>query len=135
MKKYTVDDYFSLSIFWLNRNGLLKNITNQVRWRNGFGNIIEFLISSYSDHIFLSNESLETKILLEKTKCYFGGFRSWFLCPFCNKRVAKLYFKNEEFACRNCHQLTYTSCQSRRTKTEGLWRMIQKIRKRGQFVV
>lgn len=56
----------------------------------------------------------------------FGGRQCWFLCPatdfdfrrgqtiVCNKRVGKLYLPpgSTTFACRNCYNLTYRSCQT-----------------------
>lgn len=50
-------------------------------------------------------------ISLDKTPCYFGGYRYWFLCPLrgirCDKRVGVLYLRNGSFGCRSCHGLTY----------------------------
>lgn len=43
----------------------------------------------------------------------FESFRHWFKCPSCGRRPFKLYKpkESERFACRNCHNLTYTSTQ------------------------
>ena len=53
-------------------------------------------------------------IPLVKTPCHFGGFRYWFSCQGtgtipCNKRVGVLYKDGFRFACRHCHDLTYSS--------------------------
>ncbi len=47
-------------------------------------------------------------VLLEWTRCNFGGKRAWFICPArgCGRRVAILY-GGAIFACRHCHQLAY----------------------------
>jgi hypothetical protein len=47
-------------------------------------------------------------VLLEWTRCNFGGERAWFICPArgCGRRVAILY-GGAIFACRQCHQLAY----------------------------
>ena len=56
---------------------------------------------------------------LEKTGCYLGGFRYWFVCQYCWRRVAVLYLspRNPHFACRHCNNLSYQSqnegCASR----------------------
>ena len=46
---------------------------------------------------------------------YFGGLRFWMLCPIegCRNRVGKLHLPPGEsyFGCRDCHDLTYQSCQ------------------------
>ena len=52
-------------------------------------------------------ESTQT-IYLTTTKCYFGGFRWWLLCPQCNRRARKLYLV-DRYACRFCHNLAYRS--------------------------
>jgi hypothetical protein len=46
---------------------------------------------------------------LERTLCHYGGTRTWFLCPSCNRRTAKLYLRRERFLCRLCHGLRYRS--------------------------
>jgi len=49
-------------------------------------------------------------ILLAWTRCHYGGWRAWFLCPRlgCGRRVRVLY-GGAYFACRQCHDLTYDS--------------------------
>jgi hypothetical protein len=48
---------------------------------------------------------------LDVTPCRFGGSRTWFRCPACTRRAAKLYFAGRPglFACRHCHDLTYAA--------------------------
>ena len=55
-------------------------------------------------------------IKLDKTPCHYGGERSWFRCPGCDRRVAVLYgqklengasVKNRRFKCRRCHNFVY----------------------------
>src|SRR4051812_30796918 len=58
--------------------------------------------------------SLDYSVKLTTTRPPFGGVRWWFLCPLnCARRVVKLYLPpgTRYFGCRQCHQLTYTSCQ------------------------
>ncbi|MHC5156034.1 MAG: hypothetical protein ACYSO3_07945, partial [Planctomycetota bacterium] len=58
-------------------------------------------------------------IQITTTPCYYGGERYWFLCPaavdgvLCEDRVGKLYLPPgaQVFGCRQCHGLTYESCQ------------------------
>ncbi len=59
------------------------------------------------------------EVQLTTTPQRFGGVRWWFLCPLlvfgrpCDRRVGKLYLPGDGryFGCRQCHELTYTSCQ------------------------
>jgi hypothetical protein len=44
-----------------------------------------------------------------QTTCNYGGTRSWFICPHCEKQCAKLYERNARFACRICQRLRYQS--------------------------
>ena len=48
------------------------------------------------------------------TRLHFGGVRYWFICPNCNRRVAKLFKPKSErnFGCRYCYNLTYKSSQT-----------------------
>ncbi|WP_139311478.1 hypothetical protein [Desulfovibrio sp. DV] len=39
---------------------------------------------------------------------HFGGFRRWFICPLCDKRVGILYYRNN-LACRKCNNIVYRS--------------------------
>ncbi len=57
-------------------------------------------------------EDVEQNIFFDQTPCNYGGYRKWFLCPRCMKRVAILYGSGKYFFCRHCHQLTYDSCNS-----------------------
>ena len=57
-------------------------------------------------------EPIEQVIYFDKTPCNYGGYRKWFLCPRCSKRVAIIYGAGKYFFCRHCHQLTYESCNS-----------------------
>jgi hypothetical protein len=78
-------------------------------------------------------ESLNYRVGLTRTCPYFGGLRWWFLCPLasggeaCGRRVAKLYLPPAQnyFGCRQCHGLTYTSCQES-GRYRGLARFLAK---------
>jgi len=49
------------------------------------------------------------KVYLSYTQCFFGGKRSWFVCPLCNRRVGVLYKQEDYLGCRECFNLTYRS--------------------------
>lgn len=69
------------------------------------------------------------RIPIVDTCCHLGGKRFWFLCPgknedkICQKRVGRLYLKEDAFACRHCHELTYSSKNKRELK--GLFRELE----------
>lgn len=52
-------------------------------------------------------------LLLDWTDCNYGKQRPWFLCPRCQRRAGKLYQRSLQgsLGCRQCHNLTYRSCQ------------------------
>lgn len=53
-------------------------------------------------------EDMEYAVRLTRTPCNYGGYRPWFLCPHCGRRVGKLY-GGRRFLCRHCHRLAYQS--------------------------
>ena len=66
-----------------------------------------------------SGQEVDYKIRLQTTRPHFGGYRWWLTCPLvvrgrpCLRRVRKLYIPPSGlyFGCRQCHDLTYKSCQ------------------------
>ena len=54
-------------------------------------------------------ESVEQVVHMTQTPCNYGGYRKWFLCPRCSKRVEILYGVEKHFLCRHCYSLTYDS--------------------------
>ena len=53
-------------------------------------------------------EDVEQIVPVIKTPCNYGGYRKWFLCPKCSRRVGILYGTGKYFLCRHCYDLTYT---------------------------
>jgi hypothetical protein len=56
-------------------------------------------------------QQLVQEVFFDWSDCNFGGQRPWFLCGDCGRRVAVIYAKGKDFACRHCKSLTYRSCQ------------------------
>lgn len=46
---------------------------------------------------------------LVETKCNYGGKRQWFLCPRCQGRCGILYREVDDYWCRECLNLEYSS--------------------------
>jgi hypothetical protein len=80
----------------------------------------------------LKNKTDETIVTVTTSKCYFGGFRYWFKCPHCNKRVGTLYAVHGYFACRVCHGLTYQSTNANRRYKLYLYQQLIEKQKRIQ---
>ena len=121
-----VEDGLTLDIGYLLREKLIRPggfSSGTLRWsRNGE----EFASISYwfrdtDEELCLTlkykwrDEPVELPIPLRSTPAHFGGERLWLTCPFCsrNEKLSKLYLPSgsKHFACRRCHNLTYTSCQ------------------------
>lgn len=73
-------------------------------------------------------EEVEQIVHFDRTPCNYGGYRTWFLCPRCWRRVAVLYGAGKYFYCRNCYNLTYGSQQE--SRADRLMRKSRTIRKR-----
>lgn len=56
-------------------------------------------------------------IPIERQPCNFGGYRYFFKCPLCQRRMRFLYFaENSIFLCRKCLNLCYDTQRLRPTK-------------------
>ncbi len=75
----------------------------------------------------LNNDGYIVKIGKTRTNC---GYRSWFICPGCGRRVAKIYYRWSCFKCRTCQRLNYSSSQQSHNKMEQINRKIYKIQDR-----
>ena len=65
----------------------------------------------------VGREWLRQRVPIVQTACHFGGARSWFQCPACGTRAARLFFRGTRFACRECSRLVYASSYARRVGT------------------
>jgi len=78
---------------------------------------VEIGVVSEHDGGFVTVTSQDIQITT--TPCYYGGVRYWLRCPavvngvLCEDRVGVLYLPpgGTVFGCRQCHGLTYESCQ------------------------
>lgn len=52
-------------------------------------------------------------VAVERQARHFGGTQAYWLCPKCQRRCSALYCPPtaSRFLCRQCHDLTYASCQ------------------------
>ena len=131
----TTEDYRSLDVRWLQREGLLREgLTRTISWssRGEVTGRIEVrmanseLIFSYSHRAHGEEwEGLSYPVGVEWTPCDYGGQRAWFDCPAsgCGRRVAILY-SGRIFACRHCYRLAY-ECQ----REASHYRLLRKAQK------
>ena len=119
-KKVTVEECLQLSIAEL-RPGRGKSLADlvgtsgSITWNSGAAVGYRIERSKYELMLDLgysvNGKPKAQTIRLSDTECNYGGVRYWFHCPRCFRRVAKLYALAGDFACRHCHDLTYTSAQ------------------------
>ena len=125
-KRAVVEDCECISIFFFKEHGYLdENKSGVITWSNSLGEKLAsigvesnlgtapYIRISYTITHQRTGEKSEYdyKVLLARTDCNFGGFRYWFICPACNKRVANLYSPqwNPYYGCRHCNDLSYRS--------------------------
>ena len=140
-KRWTAEDCLKLSIFDLRRLfGAAVFAERQPRaslilWSRRDGSIRSSigydLIWKPTPQITLrytpsgASQAVVETIKLQSTPCHYGGERWWYTCPMCERRVGVLYYRQAvlmrggEWACRHCHDLTYTSTQEAHVLDRG----------------
>jgi hypothetical protein len=111
-------DCLDLDIRTFKKRGWLKIASNKTLTWSKNGNItgsINYAISE--DELTLNYrtktnsrdwEGIVQTIVIATTPCNFGGYRKWFKCPECEKKVLVLY-GGRFFRCRKCHGLIHPS--------------------------
>ena len=134
--KRTTEGQYSIDIHWLKKHGYHKvgdGGTLTWSWRDDLIGLVEFRFEE--DRLILfrrqrpSGESWggeNQTVYFDRTPCHFGGYRKWFLCTKCSRRVAILFGVEKFFHCRICNNLTYASQQQ--NKVNRLISKAQKIR-------
>lgn len=119
-KKGTSVGYISFSIDKFRRRGQWRYLSGTLTWWRG--NVkrasLGYIIRNEGITLYWQNrngESVHQHLLVTKVNVNYGA-RYFFLCPACNKRVAKLY-AGSRFYCRHCYNITYESCQ----KSHSSW--------------
>ena len=72
--------------------------------------------------------TINVDVQIVRTACNFGGTRSWFICPRCDRRIGVLFVRNGKFMCRHCGRIAY-SCQSE-DQFGRAWRVQSKLERR-----
>lgn len=128
MTKKEVEQCLKLPIFSLNRDGLLDNPgfrRGSFNWGDKYSVSYKLWLEEKTGTLKLyytttngwtgEEKHIEQHINLTATKCNFGGYRYWFKCPSCNKRVGCLY-ADTRFLCRDCNNLIYRSSLDSNTR-------------------
>ena len=63
----------------------------------------------YMKYLDESKSLAKEYIDMAATPCHYGGFRHWFVCPYCRCNTRRLHFCRDYFACRKCFNLAYPS--------------------------
>jgi hypothetical protein len=136
-KRDVVEDYWSLDINWLKREGCLQpGLCSSIHWTREGQPSGSINLTAHEDKVALAYtyasggtaESVNQTIPLDRTGCHFGGSRPWFFCPKCGQRVGVLCGAGKLFWCRHCYSLAYRSQQS--SESDRLLMKAQAIRKR-----
>jgi hypothetical protein len=67
------------------------------------------VILSYRFHGGTRSENVYEPVPIVRMPCRFGGFRPYFLCLACRRRVVTLFESGGYFKCRHCSRLAYAS--------------------------
>ena len=129
-KKRTVADYVCINIStfikhgkWLCSTG---SFTLHRRGENIGGYSFEVFAESkqikFSWYNRQSDKTTSQLIYIVERKQKISGNRYYFSCPRCEKQYSKLY-GGGLFFCRNCHGLTYKSCQESHTR-DGIMKFL-----------
>jgi hypothetical protein len=64
--------------------------------------ISKMRVARYRIILELEDRTVPQNIRVSWTTCRFGGARPWFHCPYCDRRVALLYWTLAAYVCRHC---------------------------------
>ena len=136
--KTTTESQHRIDIRWMKRQGYLRAGTmGNLIWSNRgeqtglitYSIVEEGMVLNYRYRINGGEwQPVEQRIIFDRTPCNYGGYRTWFRCPRCGKRVALLYGAGKLFLCRHCYDLAYGSQQE--GQLDRLMRKAWKIRHR-----
>ncbi len=127
-KRSTVEDSLVVSV-WDFQKRLYAGAAGAITWTwtSGGSSTIGYFVTETDDddlavtlyYRWRGTEDVIEPVRMQTTPTQFGGSRWWFTCPLvvggnaCNRRAGKLYLSpgSRYFGCRQCHKLTYRSCQ------------------------
>ena len=125
-RKSTVEEALDVTISKLKKRGMLEgdHSVSVITWVNSLTGKESHVVADvhmtsepYVEFIYIAPDRegnithYNTEASLVTTPCNLGGFRYWFACPMCWRRVGGLYIAPGErsFMCRHCNSLSYHS--------------------------
>lgn len=105
--------------------GLEADNTYILRWNDESINIVRREQGAELRYA-LGDERKRVYVGLDKTKVGYG-YRSWLNCPACKRRTAKIYNVNGVFACRECHNLIYSTSKYTGNKLKYLGLKVREL--------
>jgi len=117
-KKPTVNEYLNLDIrkigsfFRIPNEGMTTNWTVTPGFFGDSQTFTSTLIIT-GQQLILTNpfDGEYIPVTIKKRHAYFGGWRKFFECPICSRVCELIYFSPNDYGCRKCLELTYTSVQ------------------------
>ncbi len=114
-RKPTTDEFASLDIRVLNRNGTLQpGECRSYAWNRAGVPLTRVTVHTIGDALRItSDDGWSEWVEIDHTPCTYGGSRPWFRCPGadCSRRVAILYVAEIGPLCRHCLGLAYQVCR------------------------
>jgi hypothetical protein len=141
MAQNTCEAAKRLPVSFLKLKGYLRAtyITGSIKWTHNGQPSGDIGIAVNSDNTSLrafytstdrsgEKTELDYQVPMTRTRCHFGGWRYWLLCPLirngsvCNNQVGILYLEGKYLGCRRCHNLSY---ESQQTSYSGKWSVLR----------
>ena len=122
-----VEDFPALDVVRFAREGLLEPGDHSWTWHEAGGRPLRVISLGGTVEFRLAGRVI-SEVVLDSTPCNFGGRRTWWHCPRCDARRARLYLHGGTLRCRLCAELRYES-QLERELARGL-RRARRIRQR-----
>jgi len=92
----------ALDVRELHRSGVLQDSWVTYRPSLRWPCVTKITAARYVILLELRMRSTPQHIRVSWTRCHFGGTRPWMHCPFCKRRVAKLFMGLGGYYCRPC---------------------------------
>jgi hypothetical protein len=119
-KRTTLESTKRIDIRYMRNAGFLKpGYRGKLFWWRGGKPTGDICFTCHADYLKLNYkirncgdkewQFIEQVIRFTSTPCNYGGYRLWFLCPGCQRRVEILCSDGPLFKCRHCYNLPHAS--------------------------
>lgn len=116
-KKHTVSEYLSLDVrnirqIFSSPSGKMTSIWTVTPAFGAPQTFTSTLIFS-GGQLYVTDpfDGIEMPVTILPRKMYFGGWRKFWQCPWCSRVCELIYFSSNDYGCRICLELTYSSAQ------------------------